>query len=107
MTADLDIQWHKRAVVTGCAGFIGSHLTERLLAEGWQVLGIDCFTDFYDHDMKVANLARAAGEEKIIRSRHPGTRSGLEGQAGLRRRVRTPAAPARPPAARPRARTIA
>ena len=36
------------AVVTGCAGFIGSHLTERLIAEGVRVIGIDSFTPFYD-----------------------------------------------------------
>ncbi|HSQ54176.1 MAG TPA: NAD-dependent epimerase/dehydratase family protein, partial [Gemmata sp.] len=33
-----------RCVVTGAAGFIGSHLCERLLAEGHAVAGIDCFT---------------------------------------------------------------
>jgi UDP-glucuronate 4-epimerase len=43
-------------IVTGCAGFIGSHLTERLLAEGWQVLGIDNFDDFYDPQVKRRNI---------------------------------------------------
>jgi len=37
-----------RAIVTGCAGFIGSHLTEKLLGTGWSVLGIDCFSPTYD-----------------------------------------------------------
>jgi nucleoside-diphosphate-sugar epimerase len=37
-----------QAVVTGCAGFIGSHLTEQLLGTGWSVLGIDCFSPTYD-----------------------------------------------------------
>ena len=37
-----------RAVVTGCAGFIGSHLTERLLSMGWSVIGIDCLSPTYD-----------------------------------------------------------
>ncbi len=37
-----------RAVVTGCAGFIGSHLTERLLRDGWTVSGIDSFAPTYD-----------------------------------------------------------
>jgi UDP-glucuronate 4-epimerase len=37
-----------RAMVTGCAGFIGSHLTERLLADGDSVLGIDRFSPTYD-----------------------------------------------------------
>ena len=35
----------KSAIVTGSAGFIGSHLTERLLKDGFKVTGIDCFTD--------------------------------------------------------------
>jgi UDP-glucuronate 4-epimerase len=46
-----------RALVTGCAGFIGSHLTERLLADGWAVTGIDALTDYYDIAEKVSNLA--------------------------------------------------
>lgn len=37
-----------RAVVTGCAGFIGSHLTERLLDDGWSVIGIDAIAPTYD-----------------------------------------------------------
>ena len=51
-----------RVVVTGAAGFIGSHLTERLLADGHDVVGIDCFTDYYARSRKEANLevARAS-----------------------------------------------
>lgn len=45
-----------RVVVTGAAGFIGSHLCERLLADGHQVLGVDCFTDYYRRDLKEENL---------------------------------------------------
>ena len=37
-----------RYVVTGAAGFIGSHLTESLLADGHDVVGLDSFTDYYD-----------------------------------------------------------
>ena len=48
-----------RAVVTGCAGFIGSSLTDRLLAEGWDVLGIDSFEDYYAREIKEANLSEA------------------------------------------------
>lgn len=46
-------------LVTGCAGFIGSHLAERLLSRGEQVIGIDCFTDFYAREIKERNLAEA------------------------------------------------
>ncbi|MFC2029420.1 NAD-dependent epimerase/dehydratase family protein [Chloroflexota bacterium] len=47
----------RRALVTGAAGFIGSHLSERLLADGWQVTGVDCFSDYYARSIKESNLA--------------------------------------------------
>lgn len=50
-----------RAVVTGCAGFIGSTLTDRLLAQGWDVVGIDSFEDYYARDLKERNLSAARG----------------------------------------------
>jgi UDP-glucuronate 4-epimerase len=43
-------------VVTGCAGFIGSHLSEALLDRGDAVIGIDAFTDYYPRRLKQANL---------------------------------------------------
>ncbi|MBM4026415.1 MAG: NAD-dependent epimerase/dehydratase family protein [Planctomycetes bacterium] len=46
-----------KAVVTGAAGFIGSHLTERLLRDGWAVTGVDNFDGFYDPQVKRDNLA--------------------------------------------------
>ncbi len=52
----------RRAVVTGAAGFIGSHLCERLLADGWRVTGVDCFTDYYDRADKEANLVALAAQ---------------------------------------------
>jgi nucleoside-diphosphate-sugar epimerase len=50
-----------RCVVTGAAGFIGSHLCERLLADGHAVTGIDCFTDYYPRAVKERNLAELDG----------------------------------------------
>lgn len=50
-----------RAVVTGCAGFIGSHLTERLLAEGSRVVGIDCLSPTYDTSRRRAVMTALAG----------------------------------------------
>jgi UDP-glucuronate 4-epimerase len=47
----------KKALVTGGAGFIGSHLTDRLLAEGWDVTVLDNFDPFYDPARKHSNLA--------------------------------------------------
>ena len=46
-----------RALVTGAAGFIGSHLTTALLERGYEVTGLDCFTDYYPRPIKEANLA--------------------------------------------------
>ena len=40
-----------RALVTGAAGFIGSTLSERLVADGAEVVGLDCFTDYYPRPM--------------------------------------------------------
>jgi UDP-glucuronate 4-epimerase len=46
-----------RYVVTGAAGFIGSHLAEALQNAGHEVLGIDCFTDYYDPAVKERNAS--------------------------------------------------
>ena len=48
-----------RYLVTGCAGFIGSQLIDRLLRRGDEVLGVDVFTDYYARERKDANLAEA------------------------------------------------
>jgi nucleoside-diphosphate-sugar epimerase len=45
----------RRYVVTGAAGFIGSHLTEALLARGDDVVAVDCFTDYYEPSLKEEN----------------------------------------------------
>jgi UDP-glucuronate 4-epimerase len=54
-----------KAVVTGAAGFIGSHLTERLLKDGWSVVGIDSFDAFYDPSIKRRNLAQAQKDARF------------------------------------------
>lgn len=46
----------ERCLVTGVAGFIGSHLAERLVRDGHQVVGIDCLRDYYSPRVKKANL---------------------------------------------------
>jgi nucleoside-diphosphate-sugar epimerase len=48
-----------RYLVTGCAGFIGSHVAEALLKRGHTVLGIDAFTDYYDRERKESNVQAA------------------------------------------------
>src|SRR5215208_1985425 len=53
---------NRRALVTGCAGFIGSHLSEKLLSDGYEVVGIDCFTDYYAREIKESNIARLTDE---------------------------------------------
>jgi UDP-glucose 4-epimerase len=54
-----------KAVVTGAAGFIGSHLVESLLADGCDVVGIDAFVDYYPRAVKEQNLAAARGQERF------------------------------------------
>ena len=54
-----------RALVTGAAGFVGSHLSEALLARGDDVVGVDCFTDYYGRDDKEANLAVARANKRF------------------------------------------
>ncbi len=53
-----------KALVTGAAGFIGSTLAEQLLANGADVAGLDCFTDYYPRAVKERNLGALVG--------HPG-----------------------------------
>jgi UDP-glucuronate 4-epimerase len=48
-----------KVLVTGCAGFIGSHLTEALLTDGIAVLGVDCFNENYGRREKLNNLEAA------------------------------------------------
>jgi len=55
----------ERALVTGAAGFIGSHLVERLLDAGLEIVGVDCFTDYYDPALKRTNLERVTANPRF------------------------------------------
>jgi nucleoside-diphosphate-sugar epimerase len=54
-----------KALVTGVAGFIGSTLAERLLGQGADVVGIDCFTDYYPRPIKERNLSGLRGQSNF------------------------------------------
>ena len=55
----------KKVLVTGAAGFIGSHVAERLVSRGLEVVGADCFTDYYPRRIKEANLSGLIGSERF------------------------------------------
>jgi nucleoside-diphosphate-sugar epimerase len=65
-------------LVTGTAGFIGSHLSEALRAEGHEVVGLDCFTDYYDVALKEENVR---GQEilRLDLARDPIDLAGFDG----------------------------
>lgn len=54
-----------RCLVTGVAGFVGSHLAERLVALGHDVVGVDCFTDYYARSIKEGNLANLRASSRL------------------------------------------
>ncbi len=92
-------------LLTGASGFIGSHLTDRLLGSGHEVVGLDSFDDFYDPAVKWANLADARDHvsfdlvEGDIRDpevlgglpEHVDTIIHLAARAGVRPSIRHPA----------------
>lgn len=53
------------ALVTGVAGFIGSNLADRLVADGWDVRGVDRFTAYYEEAQKRSNLERLMSERRF------------------------------------------
>jgi len=93
-------------LVTGCAGFIGSHVAQALLDRGDEVVGIDNLNDYYDPNLKFARLARLeqrrgfafmrldiadrAGMERLFASRRFKSVVHLAAQAGVRYSLENP-----------------
>lgn len=66
-----------KALVTGAAGFIGSHLAEAMASAGWSVTGVDNLNDYYDPRFKIARLERCGFDFSDIVARETATpRSG-------------------------------
>lgn len=97
-----------RILVTGAAGFIGSHLSHKLLARGDEVVGVDNLNDYYDVSLKEARLARLtpnpnfhffrdditdrAAVERIFAETQPTRVMHLAAQAGVRYSIENPRA---------------
>jgi UDP-glucuronate 4-epimerase len=60
-----DLKPGRRYLVTGCAGFIGSHVVEALTGRGCSVVGVDAFTDNYPRSIKERNLERCRAHGEI------------------------------------------
>ena len=96
----------KRTLVTGAAGFIGAHLVQRLLADGFEVIGVDNLNNYYDPRLKDArlrklcmgpqfwfiplDLADGHGVEKLFRNSEFEIVVHLAAQAGVRRSISNP-----------------
>ena len=72
-------------LVTGAAGFIGLHVSRRLLARGQQVIGVDNLNDYYDVRLKQARLALLAESKQFSF-----VTSGVEDYAALKRTFAEP-----------------
>lgn len=55
----------KKVLISGCAGFIGSHLVDKLLKSEWSIIGVDNFNDYYDPRVKKANLSVASKNQNF------------------------------------------
>ncbi len=98
----------KTALVTGAGGFIGYHISKRLLDEGWRVIGLDCMSDYYDislkecrEDMLLKSTSYRSVHEKVetpnalmevFKSELPHVVIHLAAQAGVRYSIENPRA---------------
>ena len=56
-------------LVTGSAGFIGYHVVERLLRDGWHVIGLDCVSPYYDPELKEARVRNLKANNHFTEAR--------------------------------------
>ena len=98
----------KTSLVTGSAGFIGYHISKRLLDEGWRVVGLDCMSDYYDVSLKerresmlLQNSSYRSVHEKVekpnvlkdlFEEERPNVVIHLAAQAGVRYSIENPRA---------------
>ena len=98
----------KTALVTGAAGFIGFHISRRLLDEGWRIVGLDCMSDYYDVTLKerresmlLQNASYRSVHEKVetpnilmslFEEERPDVVIHLAAQAGVRFSIENPRA---------------